>query len=467
MSRSHRTARTSLWRRAAASPDDGAGSLEYLGATMFVALIVGSLLMVATPLGNQIGARLCAAIGTTCGSDTGAQDDLPPDEPCTVRTDDTHIEGGVSISFISLGSSGDMSVERLSDGTYKVTVGGELGADASLSAGEAQGTLRIGDYGGELGAEASVSGGVFAGAGVEYSFDSKEEADEFTNWVERTVAKEGAKSVSNALIPGSGASVEVLNWLWNKATGYDYEPPAPNVSYYEGGISANGSASAGAIVAGGNASLDYANALGVKFDHDKGTTTVYNKITLDGEAAAQLGLSATDGNWGAGGEGSAGIELVVATTLDKNNQISEVSFDGAATAEGAGSLTALAGIPLQGGGGKGVQLKATVPVTDANRAQVTAALGGLGAIAAAPGGTSMVPAVAIPMIMQQAAANGDVTAQFLDVNSSNLVDAALGLEAPAIGGLSFSLGASTATSESTGAYYLGANGWQEWAACAV
>lgn len=459
----------SFWRRAAASRDEGAGSVEYLGATMFVAVIIVSLLMLATPLGNQIAAKLCAAFGTTCGSDTAgpAVTDGPPEGPCTVQTDGTHLEAGVSVSFISLGESGDMSVEKLSDGTYKVTVGGELGADASLSAGEAQGKLFIGEYGGELGAEASVSAGAFVGTGVEYTFDSKAKADEFTNWVQRTVAKEGTKSVANALAPGTGASVDVLGWVWDKISGYDYKPPAPDASYYEGGVSANGSVSVGGITAGARASADYQSALGVKFDHVTGSTTVYNRVTLDAEAAAQLGLSSTDGNWGTGGEGSAGIEMVVATTMDENRTITGVSYDGAATAEGAGSLTALAGVPIQGGGGKGVQVSASFDVTAANRSQVTAALQGIGVLAVVPGGSSMAQAAAVPLIFQQARASGDVTAQFLDVNSSNLVDAALGLEAPAIGGLSFALGASTSSETSTGAYYLGDNGWQEWTACAA
>lgn len=459
----------SCWRRAAASRDEGAGSVEYLGATMFVAVIIISLLMIATPVGNQIAAKLCSAFGTTCGSDTAAPPVThgPPDGPCTVQKDGTHLEAGVSVSFISLGSSGDMSVEKLSDGTYKVTVGGELGADASLSAGEARAKLFIGDYGGELSAEASVSAGAFVGTGVEYTFDSKAKADEFTGWVERSVAKEGTKSVAGALVPGAGVGVEVLGWLWDKVSGYDYKPPAPDASYYEGGVSAKGSASVGGILAGGSASADYKNALGVKFDHVTGSTTVYNKVTLDAEAAVQLGLSSTDGNWGAGGAGSASIEMVVATTMDKNHTITGVSYDGAATAEGAGSLTALAGIPLQGGGGKGVQLSASFDVTGANRSQVTAALQGLGVLAVVPGGSTLAQAAAVPLIFQQARANGDVTAQFLDVNSSNLVDAALGLEAPAIGGLSFSLGASTSSQTSTGAHYLGDNGWQEWTACAA
>ncbi|NTW41086.1 MAG: hypothetical protein HGA44_14635 [Cellulomonadaceae bacterium] len=440
--------------------------MEYLGATMVVVLVVLSLLMVATPIGNQIAAKLCAAVGTTCGGGavTGGSDPkAPPTDPCTVQTDDTHLEAGISVSFISLGESGDMSVEQLSDETYKVTVNGELGVEASLSAGEATGKLYIGEYGAGLEVEASVAAGVFAGAGVEYEFADKKSADEFTDYVERTVAKEGAK----AILPGPGIAVEAGSWLLDKITGYSYTPPAPSASFYEGGVSVGGSASGDLLTAGASASADAKSALGAKVDHATGDITVYTKVTLDAEASAKLGFSATDGNWGAGGEGSAGVEMVVATTFDEDMTITGVSLDGAATAEGAGSLTALTGIPMQGGGGKGVQMSAKFPVTNANRTQVVAALTGLGALAVQPGGTGLSTALAIPAIINEARGSGDITAQTLDVNSSNLVDAALALEAPAIGGLGFSLGANTASSTSTGAYYLDNNGWQVWAACAA
>jgi len=465
--RSTRTRRpSSIWRRAAVSDDTGAGTVEYLGATMVVVLVVLSLLMVATPIGNQIAAKLCAAVGTTCGGGavTGGSDPkAPPTEPCTVQTDDTHLEAGISVSFISLGDSGDMSVEQLSDKTYKVTVNGEVGIEASLSAGEATGKVNIGDHGAGLEAEASAAAGVFVGAGVEYEFPDKKSADEFTDYVERTVVKEGAKSI----LPGAGIAVDAGAWLWNKITGYSYTPPEPSATFFEGGVSGGGSASAQVIGGGASASAAATSSLGMKIDYATGNVTAYTKVTLDAEASAKLGFSATDGNWGAGGEGSAGVEMVVATTFDEDGTVIGVSLDGAATAEGAGSLTALTGIPMQGGGGKGVQMSAQFPVTSANRSEVTAALTGLGALAMTPGASSPATAVAIPAIIAEARDNGDVTAQTLDVNSSNLVDAALALKAPAIGGLGFSIGANTASSSSTGAYYLDNNGWQVWTACAA
>jgi hypothetical protein len=106
-------------------------------------------------------------------------------------------------------------------------------------------------------------------------------------------------------------------------------------------------------------------------------------------------------------------------------------------------------------------------VTDANRAGVTSALVGIGVLAATTGQPFTAPQQAIPAIMLEARRSGDITAQTMDVSTQNLLDAALSLKAPLVGGLGFGLGASTSSTDSTGAYYLGANGWKDWAACAA
>ncbi|MBD7918399.1 hypothetical protein H9657_08930 [Cellulomonas sp. Sa3CUA2] len=453
-----------------ASGDDGAATVEYLGVVLVVIAIISSIIVGATPVGQVIAARLCEAFGTTCGAESGPVDadgDRIPEDACTVSTDTEQINGKVSIAFIDLGTEGTMVVEKMSDGTYRVTVSGEGGIDAVLSAGEAKGGLQIGDYGGSLELSASVSAGLFAGVGLQYDFDSKDDVDKFVNHVHRELVKSGAKGVLGSSNPAIGIGVDVGGWLIDKVTGYDYKPPSsPNSTYYEGGVSGNASASAGGILAGGSGSVDISNAMGFEVDHKTNDVTVYNRVTLDAEAAVQLGLSSSDGNWGQGAGGSAGIEMVVSTTVDKSGKVTGVSFDGAATAEGAMALTQLAGFPLDGSGGKGVQMSASFDVTDANRSKVLAALGGLGVMSAATGG-AVTPQVAIPAILAEARRSGDITAQLLDVSNQNLVDAALSLKAPAIGGLGFELGASTSSSDSTDAFYLGRSGWKDWAACAA
>lgn len=452
-----------------ASGDGGAATVEYLGVVLVVIAIIGSVIVGATPVGDAIMARLCEAFGTTCGTASGPVDDdgdRVPEDACTVSTDTEQINGKVSVAFIDLGTEGTMVVEKMSDGTYRVTVSGQGGIDAVLSAGEAKGGLQIGDYGGSLELSASVSAGLFAGAGLQYDFDSEGDVQDFVDHVHRELVKSGAKGVLGSSNPAIGIGVDVGGWLIDRITGYDYQPPSPNSSYYEGGVAGNASASAGGILAGGSASVDLASALGFEVDHETQDVTVYNRVNLDAEAAVQLGLSSSDGNWGQGAGGSAGIEMVVSTTVDKTGKVTGVSFDGAATAEGAMALTQLAGFPLDGSGGKGVQMSASFDVTDANRSQVLAALGGLGVMSVATGG-AVSPQVAVPAILAEARRSGDITAQLLDVGNQNLVDAALSLKAPAIGGLGFELGASTSSSDSTDAFYLGSSGWKDWEACAA
>lgn len=454
------------------SGDRGAGTVEYLGGILFVSLLLVSLIMVATPVGGQIAARLCEAVGTSCPAASVAVAGGPkaaPVRPCTSQSDSGSVSFGLDIAFVKLGSGGEMTTERMSDGTYKVTLGGDVGAAAALSAGEVKGSLEIGDYGGSLGAGADVQAGVFAGAGAEYQFDNKEQADEFADYVQRMLVKQGIKGVAGSAPltgPAVGVGVDVVGWLVDRVTGYSYTPPTPNATYFEGGISGGGSATAGALVGGGNASIEGKNALGFKIDHDTGDRTLYNRVTLDADAAIALGISTSDENWGQGAGGQASMEIVIATTVDKDMQVTGVSFDGVATADGSMALTQLAGFPLQGSDGKGVRVSAQAPVTDANRPQVVAALAGLGVLAVQPGGPAMAQSTAVLGIMGQARSNGDITAEVLDVNSSNLLSFALGLKAPAIGGLGIGMTSDTSSQTTTDAYFLGNNGWEDWTACA-
>lgn len=449
--------------------DDGAATVEYAGVILLVVAVILSLVVAATPVGAALAARLCEAFGTSCATASGPVDedgDRLPEGPCTVRTDTEDMNGKVSIAFIDLGTEGTMAVERMSDDTYRVTVSGQGGIDAVLSAGEAKGGLQIGDYGGSLELSASVSAGLFAGTGLQYEFGSEGEVEEFVGHVHRELVKQGAAGVLGSSNPAIGFGAEAAGWLFDRITGYDYQPPSPSSTYFEGGVAGNASASAGAVLAGGSGSLDVTRALGFSIDNETQDVTMYSRVTLDAEAAVQLGLSSSDGDWGQGAGGSAGIELVVSTTVNESGDVTGVSFDGAATAEGSMALTQLAGFPLDGSGGKGVQMSASFDVTEANRGRVLTALAGLGVLSASTGG-AVGPEVAIPAILAEARSSGDITAQLLDVSNQNLVDAALSLKAPAVGGLGFELGASTSSRETTEAFYLGRSGWKDWEACAA
>ena len=120
--------------------DDGAGSVEYIGAILVVGALILSLVMGSTPVGALIAEKLCDAFGTSCAAgERDADGDRVPDQACTLGEDSENINANVTIAFIDLGADGTMTIEKMSDGTYKVTVGGEAGAAAVASAGEIRG----------------------------------------------------------------------------------------------------------------------------------------------------------------------------------------------------------------------------------------------------------------------------------------------------------------------------------------
>lgn len=442
--------------------DAGAGSVEYVGAIMVVVALVASLTVSATPIGAVVMGRICAAFGAECGAVTAAPPEQQPDKECTVRTEDSSIDLGVSIAFVDIDGGGRMIVETMSDNTYRVTLDGKATAAAVASAGEAVFGGSIKGYGGSLEASADASAGVQLRNGLEFRFTSESAKNDFTGWVERNLTRAG---VAAAAGPIGGPAVGVGSWIFDKVTGYDYTPPAPSAIYGEAGYTAGAGAAAGGITAGGNASIDVSGAAGVKHDIETGETTVYTRVDLSAEGAAQVGFSTSDANWGQGASGAGNVELVVGTTY-KNGQIVKVALDGAATADGSYALTSMAGFPLQDEGGRGIQLSVEIPVTDANRSRILPTLVGLGAMATTVGSHPLAEGTALPRLMQEAqAAGASVTAQTLDVSSSDLFDAAVSLKAPAVGGLGFRASAGSSEQNTTGAYYASPTGWKPWTNC--
>ncbi|WP_456818329.1 hypothetical protein [Cellulomonas sp. URHB0016] len=445
-------------------------------------VVISSIAAGATPLGDTVMSKICQAFGATCAAPgvLDASSNPEPERECTVRTDGQDLEFGLDFLVLSIGESGEIAVETMSDETYKVTVGGEIGASYAFDPiGKVLISGHRNGYGGSLGAQAEASVGGFVGAGSEFSFDSKEEVDAFTDYVRRTAAKAAVNSaapdrVGGPVAPVVGLGIHLGTALYDTVTGYDYKPPAADASYFEGGVIADGSAVGGVVALGAGASAQYQDALGFKVDHETGDTTIYSRVTLDLAVASQLGFSTSHPDWGEGVDLAGNIELMLASTVDKDGNLTSLSLDGAATSEGSVSLTALTGVPLQVEGGKGVQLSATVPVTDANRAPMIAALASLGVrSASAQNPVQGVVKAAIEgrtaaaiEILSQARRSGDVTAQFLDVSSSSLADAAISIEAPVIGGVGGSFGVGTSNRTSAGAHYLGKDGWKDWTACA-
>ena len=161
--------------------DEGAGSVEYIGAILVVVAIIGSVTVSVTPVGNTIMAEICAAFGAECGAGVVvAEPPTQPDQQCTQGSTTSGLTAGVSIAFIDLDGGGEMTVDRMSDGTYRVVLDGEAGVAAVASAGEAVGALTINDYGGALELSADASAGVLGRGGAEFTFPDQGSAEAFT-----------------------------------------------------------------------------------------------------------------------------------------------------------------------------------------------------------------------------------------------------------------------------------------------
>ncbi|GAB2451743.1 hypothetical protein [Xylanimonas ulmi] len=444
----------------------GAGALEYVGVVALVVAVCLALLMRSTAIGQTLAAKLCEAVGGSCATAASpvppAERATPPSHPCTVSTAVRKAQGSVSVSFVRLGGGVGMTIEERSDGTFVVTLHGDGSLGASLSAGEVRGKLRILGQGGAVGANASVGVDERLAVGAEYTFASSQEAADFQEWAYRQFGKDAAKGVGALtgplLSPSIGFAVEAGALVYDRLTGYDYQPPAPSAVSVSGELSGRGAVQAGGAEAGATLS----SALGARQDMRTGETTFYNKVSLSAEAAVSLGLNV-------GGHSKGAVALVMAVTLDKDNVLTSVGLNGLATADGAYDLSGLAPVPLEalrGSGGAGLNLRAEFDVTDANRAQTWSTLADLGLVATTgPAGPGLAQAAAMQWIVREARAGGDITAQTLDVSSQDLLDAAVGVKAPLVGGVGVGVGGETASRTSTGAWYLGDHGWKRWEAC--
>ena len=265
--------------------DDGAGLVEYVGAVAVVVALVAGIMMWVLPVGDTIVAKLCDAFDADCGA--GEVDvDREPERACTLGTDTTTLQAGVSIAFVDLGSEGALSVDRLSDGTYRVTLNGDVAVKAVATAGEAHGGLEIMGYGGSIELSAEAAAGLHAGGGAEFTFDSIEDVQDFNGWVQRKFAQNVVASATGPAAPIVGIGLEGASQFVDWITGNSYTPPVPSAVYAEGGVVANAGAGVGVGVAGGKASLDLSNAIGTKIDTKTGDITVYSRVEMSVEAAA-------------------------------------------------------------------------------------------------------------------------------------------------------------------------------------
>src|SRR5699024_11623493 len=124
------------------------GAAAMLGVRPLAGLLAAGPVMSATPIGNQLAAKLCEAFGTSCGADAGggdAEQKEPPQRACEQQA--STVEGGFSggILYVNGDRSRAVTTTEMSDGTFTVELVDDGGLGASYSpAGSANVEIAIG-----------------------------------------------------------------------------------------------------------------------------------------------------------------------------------------------------------------------------------------------------------------------------------------------------------------------------------
>jgi hypothetical protein len=101
--------------------DTGAASLEYTGMIAVVVMLVGSIVLSATPIGSAIKSKICQAVGASCGN-YAAQERFDALTKCVVRRDDRSLGFGGNVRFFNLDRKDGDRVVVNSDGSASVTL---------------------------------------------------------------------------------------------------------------------------------------------------------------------------------------------------------------------------------------------------------------------------------------------------------------------------------------------------------
>ncbi|TWP35941.1 hypothetical protein [Leekyejoonella antrihumi] len=326
-----RAALRSTWER-------GAATLETTGMLALAALLVlavaASLTVGSSGLGAEVKTAICEVVTLgqgSCDYSPQAQAHVPK-EPCVMSSQNQ--QGTVSASFVVTLSGGESAlIEKLSDGTYRVTTGETGGVGWQPGVGfDVTATYDGNKYGASAAAGLNIEAS-FTGGNV-YIAHSQADVGKLMRAFTEKVAVDGTV--------GSGGP---LHWATNKFLGLigkRYTLPTPDSTYVEGGVQAGGSASATAGASGASASASVAAGLGYQRNKD-GSTVTYYKASVSGAAQGQLvgnGSTAKTVEAGAGGQAQV-LTQVVRNTAGKITSVRvQTVVAGDASATGAGDHSA-------------------------------------------------------------------------------------------------------------------------------
>ena len=300
----------------------GAALVEFAGMAVVVAVIIGGVIAVAPSHGRDIScsilSKISEAIGAgemQCGgTDNKAEEDKhKPTDPCTTHQHSQNFNAGLGV-VVDVEVNEGIVTEKLSNGHYRVTDkrGDKVGVSAGYGGG-VEFTVDNQTYGSRASAEAAAK--LAEERGVTYEVDSEQAKDGLKNYLLRKKVVDRTAGIFGGWVNG----------MIDGAT--HYEPPKPKEIYYQVGAEGSAEAAATEGIAGAKAEIGAAVAIGGKVNLEKGTVTTYYKVNA--QASGRAGAA------GAGGEGEASGEIVVAVTADNNDpdKVLNVSVTGSYDAQ--------------------------------------------------------------------------------------------------------------------------------------
>ena len=300
----------------------GAALVEFAGMAVVVAVIIGGVIAVAPSHGRDIScsilSKISEAIGAgemQCGgTDNKAEEDKhKPTDPCTTHQHSQNFNAGLGV-VVDVEVNEGIVTEKLSNGHYRVTDkrGDKVGVSARYGGG-VEFTVDNQTYGSRASAEAAAK--LAEERGVTYEVDSEQAKDGLKNYLLRKKVVDRSTGIFGGWVNG----------MIDGAT--HYEPPKPKEIYYQVGAEGSAEAAATEGITGAKAEIGAAVAIGGKVNLEKGTVTTYYKVNA--QASGRAGAA------GAGGEGEASGEIVVAVTADNNDpdKVLNVSVTGSYDAQ--------------------------------------------------------------------------------------------------------------------------------------
>jgi hypothetical protein len=327
--------------------DDGGQSAgEYLGLIVGVALIIG--LLAPAGFGDQITrglqSAICRIMGDSC-SVPAAISHVP--RSCTTSSEARNVNAEVTVMSVKVNADTTLTLTRSvdRDGTVKWAVEEARSGGIGLVASAPEAHAGVNGVGAGDTLEGSIS--LTGSGGRKFEFDSEEAARDFLTTATHQIAKDAV--VASNPLTSVGPIRSGAMWLLDQIDGRSYNPPPPSETFVDGGLKVAGTADLKAGAAGLNVSGSAAGVLGVKQDHDKGTTTWYVEASSD--FGAQLGLAA-----GAGTKTVVGIEYDDATgapvsaSLSVSGELSGgLALSSPKSATTLSDLTTSAGLKAQSG----------------------------------------------------------------------------------------------------------------------